>query len=242
MISLRLATWNLNRCSPHSARAARILEAMKEINADVWVLTETFRDLSPGESYKLSSISHNAPDRDYSTGECWVAIWSRLPSYPITLKEDIERVAGAVISDCVVVGTVLPWLTDNRDAVLRGYHAFAARLEEQSTDWSYQIATHRSLCVAGDFNQDLLNEGHYYQSKAARDVLRKTLAIHSLRCLTGGQNDPLALHSDLASIDHICVTNIRTLNSPPSSVWPEPGSLTPMYSDHYCMYADIEPV
>ena len=37
---------------------------MARVDADVWVLTETHRDLSPGPGYRLVSHSEDAPDRD----------------------------------------------------------------------------------------------------------------------------------------------------------------------------------
>lgn len=48
------------------------------IDADVWVLTKTSREFSPGAGFHLAAVSGLAPDR---TGdECWVAIWTREPA------------------------------------------------------------------------------------------------------------------------------------------------------------------
>jgi hypothetical protein len=211
---------------------------MGRIGADVWVLTETHREFSPGPGYLLVASSADAPDRDAKRGECWVAIWSKLPAVPIHLTADLERVAAAKVSDSVtVVGTVLPWLSDDRHPEIRGEAAFRARLSEQLADWM-KLSNSR-LCVAGDFNQDLLTTGHYYGSSGGRQALRDALKEAGLQCLTGDGSDPLAAAPGLASIDHICVSGVRSVGLPPSTSWPVVGELDRKLSDHYGVWADL---
>lgn len=158
---MRIATWNLDRCPPGaSARGSTFLAMMAEVNADVWVLTETYQAFSPGADFRLIAHSAEAPDREAGRGECWVAVWSRLAAELVPLTEDLERVAAAKIGrDVVVVGTVLPWNSDTRDPRLSGKAAFLARLEEQARDWTRLQGSTGGLFVAGDFNQDLLSLG-----------------------------------------------------------------------------------
>jgi hypothetical protein len=238
---MRIATWNLARCRPgESARAARLLELRSLVDADVWVLTETHREFSPGAGYRLVSQSADAPDRVFSRGECWTAIWSRLPAEPVALTADLERVAGArVQSSVTVVGTVLPWLTDLRTPGLRGEAAFKTRLAEQATDWRRLREELGPLCVAGDFNQDLRMSGHYYGSAGGRVTLRSTLASLDLECLTGGADDPLSVSGRLACIDHICVSGLRAIGTPRSTEWPAAGTLRKGLTDHYGYWADL---
>jgi hypothetical protein len=242
---MRIATWNLDRCRPGSVRATRIIDAMTRVAADVWVLTESYRDFTPGIGYRLVSSSIDAPDRDAAAGECWVAIWSRLASLsgPVELNNDLERVAAARgEGPTIVVGAVLPWLSDQRDPDLRGQANFLARLAEQAEDWQTLKTRVRSLCLAGDFNQDLLPVGHYYGSADGRNALRATLRRAGLNCLTGEADDPLAGTNGLACIDHICVSGLRAAHQPPSAVWPTPGTLTGALTDHYGVWADVAPV
>ena len=179
-----------------------------------------------------------APDRSAEDGECWVAIWSRLDGSCVQLTADRERVAAAKIDDCVVVGTVLPWLSDRREPTLTGSALFRNRLSEQASDWQ-RLRANGALCITGDFNQDLLPTGHYYGSKNGRVALRDTLLSCHLDCLTGGEHDPLINEAGRANIDHICVHKMLTLQSPPSSAWPPVGHLKGL-TDHYCIYTDIE--
>jgi hypothetical protein len=239
---MRVATWNLDRCRPGpSARAARLSELMAGIDADVWVLTETHRGFSPGPGHQLVAHSADAPDRDVSRGECWVAVWSRLPAEPLAVTADRERMTAARVGGWMaVVGTVLPWLSDGRPAGLRGEEAFRARLAEQAADWRRLREAHRRLCVAGDFNQGLLPAGHYYGSSGSREALRAALAAEGLECLTGEADDPLAGHPGLACLDHICVAGLRPRGRVRSAAWPAPGELTAGLTDHYGTWVDLD--
>jgi hypothetical protein len=215
---------------------------MKTIAPDVWVLTETYVGFSPGPEYELISHSADAPDREAADGECWVAIWSRLPGKRVGLSADLERATAASIgTSVVVVGTVLPWLTDNRYPGVHGEAAFRARLDEQACDW-HRLGSDPSsgLCVAGDFNQDLLASGHYYGSAGGRQALCQALVSAGLDCLTGGADDPLAGVQGLACIDHICVHGLSPGGQPRSTAWPPPGQLPRRLTDHYGVWADFK--
>ncbi len=213
---------------------------MSQVDADVWVLTETHAEFSPGPDFCLLAYSADAPDRNSKSGECWVAIWSRLGGHSVQLTADRERVAAAKINGCVVVGTVLPWLSDGRDSTLTGEALFRSRLSEQAGDWRRLLAE-GALCVVGDFNQDLLTAGHYYGSKGGRVALKEALSSCGLDCLTSSEDDPLVGESGLATIDHICVHNMVPLSWPRSSAWPPVGQLKGL-TDHYCIYTDIKQI
>jgi hypothetical protein len=208
---------------------------MKSIGPDVWVLTETYRDLSPGPAYSLVACSADAPDRRFEQGECWTAIWSRLPAEIHELAGDRERCAAAVVVGLPIVGTVLPWLADSRDS-FRGADAFCARLAEQAQEWSRLQAEFGCICVAGDFNQDLLESGHYYGSNRGRAALRDTLHEAGLECITAPPNDPLGAVG-LACIDHICVGGVGAGGL---GVWPPSGQLDRKVSDHHGFHVEVE--
>ena len=244
---MRVATWNLDRCAVgEGVRATWLRDQMAQVVADVWILTETHRDFAPGQGFRLAAYSADAPDREAARGECWVAIWTREQTAPVTLTRDTERAAAVTLTGpggtpVVIVGTVLPWLADGRDPAHRGEAAFRARLADQAADWRRLLqAAGSGLCVAGDFNQDLLAAGHYYGSAGGRVFLRETLAELGLVCLTGGVDDPLKGTHGLAAIDHICVGgHLRGSGMPQSSAWPPPGELPRRRTDHYGVWADL---
>lgn len=239
---MRIATWNLDRYRPGSPQAVRVLEWMNRVGADVWVLTETDRRLTPGPEYNLIVTSTDAPDRTAGPDECWVAIWSRRPAESVELTADRERVAAArlVASGVVVVGTVLPWLTDNRHPGVSGAAAFRARLGEQAVDWlRLRRETSGGLCVAGDFNQDSCSSGYYYGSTGGRAALTEVLIECGLDCLTGGADDPVAGRNGRACVDHIAVAGRQAVGHPRRTIWPAPGGLPRNLSDHYGVWVDL---
>jgi endonuclease/exonuclease/phosphatase family metal-dependent hydrolase len=231
---MRVATWNLDQLSYNATRAKRQQEEICKVDADVLVLTETHRDFTPGAGYTCHVCSSNATD--LPEGGQWVAIWSKPDAEPVDLSADQKRVAAIrfIGNKAVIVGTVLPWHSSA---------AFQAQLAAQGASWNrLQAESGGRLCVAGDFNQDLLPTGHYFQSAESREALRAALAGCELRSLTGEADDPLREVPDRASIDHICVgKRLRAEEQQPSSVWPKPGSLLNP-KEHYGVWVDIEVV
>src|SRR5262245_24837903 len=134
---MKIATWNLDQHRRTASKWARQLRHIENLAADVWVLTETYRDLAPGAGYELVACSGEAPDRVRPDGR-WVAVWCRreLSGKAIELPADRERCAAVELANgIVVVGTVLPWLGDTQQHPLSGSEAFRARLTEQAADW-----------------------------------------------------------------------------------------------------------
>ena len=227
-----------------SKRTAALLAEMAKIRPDLWVLTETFRALQPGPEYSLVASSSEAPDRT-GIDECWVAIWSRLDATPLALSADPERSAAVRLchteGSSLLVGTVLPWLADQRNAPTRGADAFCDVLMRQAAEWRDLQAAHSgaALCVAGDFNQDLAPK-HYYGSRRGRVALDRALEESQLVCLTAGAHDPLATMPDHASIDHICVSRSLIANGRPRvCTWPEPPLARTRLTDHFGAYVDL---
>ncbi len=53
------------------------MSAMDVVNADIWVLTETWTDFAPASGYKRVAYTKQAADLDAKSKRCWVAIWSK---------------------------------------------------------------------------------------------------------------------------------------------------------------------
>ena len=116
---MRIATWNVayGRGRPANARRLRRIE---EVDADVWILTETHDELSLADAGYSPVHADQRPTtgaREVIEGSRWVSIWSRLPvSERIADLADPRRTAAAVIDAAdrrvVVYGTVLPCYHD----------------------------------------------------------------------------------------------------------------------------------
>ena len=142
---------------------------MRRPNADIWVLTETWLDFEPQPGGAMPSrlVAQTCHAQDLTLHSSrpadrrWVGIWSRLPAWPLKVSSDPERMACIRVElpqggDVLLIGTVLPWRADRRQAPRVGREAFCHALQAQAEEWGRLWgSTHVSaLCVAGDFNQE----------------------------------------------------------------------------------------
>lgn len=127
---MKIATWNVERVQPGgSSRSTRIRDSIAKVDADVWVLTESHQEFSPGASFALIARSKDATDR--TGGECWVAIWARKTwgAEELVVNGQPHRSAAVLVprpglAGLIVFGTVLPWRGDG------GGRAFEIALEQ----------------------------------------------------------------------------------------------------------------
>lgn len=237
LVLLRIATWNLERATTAQKRLDA-QERMAEWDADIWVLTESRDDVVPRGQFR--AIARSALRPGGSRDERWVTIWTRVEDADAASlpTQDSEFTACATFpgmprGPLTVYGTVLPW----SGSIWRGYPsagavAYGAAIDVQAIDWR-ELGERGEVCVAGDFNQDLVDR-HYYWSGAAREHLARALNASQLTAATGGDTDPVRRLTDgaAACIDHICLSpslNSR-LASPPIAWASERGGRR--ISDH----------
>jgi hypothetical protein len=95
---MKIATWNLERPKINGKKTPAIIEALKEINADIFILTETETFIDLGDEY---FVRHSEKDKQeyFGEGERRVSIFSK---YPITKELETFR---ADTSLCVSMET-----------------------------------------------------------------------------------------------------------------------------------------
>lgn len=235
---MKIATWNLERVEPQSPRADRQKGWLWQIEADIWILTETDQAVSPGPDY--GSISSDLPDYPARESERWIQIWVRDGDISPIPTSDQARTACALVSlkggqTCLVYGTVLPWL----GSAWRTYgsrDAFMAALSYQQSDWQRLMADFpdTAFILAGDFNQDL-NDVPYYGSRSHKQALRQAMVDSQLVCFTCGANDPVrrVTGGQHSNIDHICVSRDRGIEFLDSFAWPGELDALKGISDHF---------
>ncbi len=110
---LKIANWNLERVTSGQARAKRIDSVMSEVDADIWILTETHKDIVP---VSFSAVMNEEQDPKSKLGERWSAILSRYPieSLDDFVSDKIRCVAGKLdhpqLGAVIVYALVLPWV------------------------------------------------------------------------------------------------------------------------------------
>jgi endonuclease/exonuclease/phosphatase family metal-dependent hydrolase len=247
-LTIRIATWNVER--PRAAswkKVPALMEHIRRVDADIWILTETHLQVSPGAGYEATSTAES--DRDQADGEKWVTIWSRLPIVAMPRTSDQARTACVVVrtpqgNDLIVYGTVLPWLGSSwREHAAAEGQAFAAALDTQACDWSALREQYPGarVCIGGDFNQDL--QVHpYYGSARNRLRLEASLSAVGVTCVTAGENDPVWKVSGgrCAAVDHLCLDSASQRDvSYPAGAWPEAPQPDRTVSDHYGLWIDL---
>jgi hypothetical protein len=112
--AMKIATWNLESVRPLTKDRLEVFQStMRVVNPDVWILTETWEDFTPGDKYQRVAVSRSAGDLKNSLGRCWVAIWAKLDLSAESLDNhgQKDRMACAICTKpgqtrVVVVGTV----------------------------------------------------------------------------------------------------------------------------------------
>ena len=231
---MKIASWNVESVRSLTAeREDAFHQSMKGIDADVWVLTETWVDFPPGENYHLVAKSDAAEDLTAWPNRRWVAIWSRLDGKAINVQCQSDRLACGLIQRpsgkaILVLGTVLPWLSD---ALWPGADGFCSALNGQVAEWARLKTMHpdADLIVAGDFNQSLPYQPRY-GSKAGAKALDDALRILDLHCITQGTNPS----HGIPWIDHLCIKRsmVETGNELTAESWPVPSLTGREISDH----------
>jgi len=154
-----------------------IEDILKNVNADILILTETNEFLNPGNDYNCFH-SANAPEDFYTTGEKRVSIYSKYDSIgnSKTFRDDIAicKILRTPFGDLAVYGTIIG-TEGNRKA------GFTKDLYQQLLDFD-KIAGENNLCIAGDFNISFGD--NYYFTGSGRQKLNDSFAKLRLENLT----------------------------------------------------------
>jgi len=215
----KIATWNVERPKKGTEKTALAISKIKEVNADILVLTENATSVSLTELYPFSvhSLAYERTPEEH-----WVSIFSKWEIIQQIRTFDNYRTACAVIKapfgEIAVFGTIIPYHQAGVSGVRYGNLGFKQweyhekDLHQQAKDWK-RIAeeTQIPLWVMGDFNQSRYNHKGYGTEKV-RLLLSDYLNKLHLTCVTEGDLSAF-LHPDPIknkirnNIDHICVSN-----------------------------------
>lgn len=249
--TIRVATWNLERRSVRAwSKVPGQQRRMNVVNADIWVLTETFTNRTPGEDF-TGAFSPPHPDRRPDPQERWTPIWSR---FPITVLDDpaphrrgtvaalVETPVGPlIVYGCVIAYGHEPRHDDGRSA--RAWEVHAVEVERQRADWLRLRELHPdvSLVVAGDFNQGRSGRRWSYGTNAARQAVTDGLTAAGLSCWTEVDLVESGAISEPSHVEHICAsTDLHQIGA--IRAWDRIDETGTALSDHPTIAVDLAPL
>ena len=198
---IRVATWNVEWATPETKAGKRIQQIIKQIDADIFVLTEGCKELMP-EGFVLdggTDWGYESEDKRRRK----VLLWSRYPLVESSQGELFQLPEGRFIAatvqhpvgDIRIYGVCIPW----KDAHVRTGRKDRTPWEDHSTylDGLRQLIQQADspLVVAGDFNQRIPR------------VSQPVLVAEQLSRSLDGLQVCTALPLDKPLIDHIAVSN-----------------------------------
>ena len=218
---MRIATWNIDRPSQNGLmRNGKILEQIRKVDADIWVLTETNASIVP-EARKSDPFAGyiglaSRPEGPKVPGQNKTTIWSRYGIKRAIQTYDPDTAVCAEIETplglMLVYGTIITYWGDTDKQFRRPWLMHQDEIRRHKEDWAkiFPKLPNHMLCVAGDFNQNWDGTKWFTDAKMNDDsvaMLRDHLAAHSLACVTTRdiRND-YSPKIRRANVDHICLS------------------------------------
>lgn len=185
------------------------MEKIREVNADLWILTETSSAISI-EGYDSQPSGHEA---DFHTpGENYSTIWSRWPILRRVETFDpsftVCAEIGTPVGPMIVYGTIITYANDRgENGKARRWEEHRKSIQEHAADWRRlrKIFPNHLFCIAGDFNQSRDGSG-WYEDADSVNKLSAALERNQLVCVTEEDLRAKGILQSRASIDHICLS------------------------------------
>lgn len=233
MKSARVATWNLERKRPTSAKGAEALDYVFGLDAEIIVLTET-RATTPTFDGHFA-FSEPLTAKRFAPDERKVGVWSKNPLELVAFDSPIDQrrfVAGRTetkIGQVLVLGVCIPWhmaeatkWASPQRKVWEMHREFLAHLGE------IMSRLDEPFIVAGDFNQRIPRRKG--GNKLAAELMAETFA--ELEIVTIGTLP----RCENPGIDHIAIS--KQLSPLRVQGWPKNVTGT-VVTDHDGAFADL---
>ena len=245
---MRIATWNVERPRPAGWKVPPAqLRRMAEVDADIWVLTETHLHHAPSPEHTHAVFSPEHPGRR-ADPERWAAIWSRWPLEGVLepaphRRGTVTALVSTPAGKLLVYGTVIAWANDpthDDGTPARMWDVHLAEIQRQGAEWAALRSAHPTvpLVVAGDLNQDRDGSG-WYGTKKARADLGQALDAAGLVCATDADVVTAGLLASEHLVDHICVPRALA-DRATLRCWERVDADGQRLSDHPVVAIDVE--
>lgn len=238
---LRIGTWNLDRSGVRGRDRQRPqIEKLLQLDADVWILTETHAALAlPGYTSLASALDTTF----HKAGESCAAIWSRYPLKKIETADPTSNSCAELESPfgpMLIYGTIITYHADGVwEGLAKPWERHRQAVLEQTAEWRElrQRYPEHLFCVAGDFNMNL-DGRRWYGVKDAKENLLKGLEIAGLYCATCDDLQAPPYSLSRSTVNHICLSKDLQATKP-VEVWE--GTVNGVQlSDHNGILVDIQ--
>lgn len=241
---MRIATWNLERPDPADvARNQARLEKIREIGADLWILTET------QEVIDLSDTHHGASTvpsfRKPLPGEACASVWSR---WPILRRLDTSDPSEAVCVEVahpegtlLVYGSIIAYAGyKGPDGKSRMWEEHYRYIEWHGRDWKRlraEFPGHRMI-TGGDYNQNR-DGARWYGTRKGRDLLTAAFVDAGLKCVTEEDFVKSGKLLDRHTVDHLCLDETLAARVVGVDAWERTRADGMRLSDHSGIFVDV---
>ncbi|HEY9817113.1 MAG TPA: endonuclease/exonuclease/phosphatase family protein [Candidatus Obscuribacterales bacterium] len=241
---MRIATWNLERADPEDEEqnAAR-LEKIREINADIWILTETH------ECIDLSGSHHGAATapspRKPREGEACAAVWSRWPILNQVQTADSTEAVCVEIDHpdrpLLVYGSIIAYHgykgPDGNSPQWEQHYRY---IQWHGEDWKRlrKDYPNHKLIAGGDYNQNR-DGAKWYGTNKGRDMLSEALESADLVCVTEEDLVKSGKLKKRHSVDHICLDKVLSESVSAVLAWENESEDGVRYSDHNGLLVEL---
>ena len=223
---MKIATWNIERPTTNGKKTKEIISFLRELNADIIVLTETNDHINLGPDY---SVRHTSilQDKIYKVGERRVSIFSQFPFSDNKFETFNSETALCVsiktsLGELTVYGTILGVLGNKGNQ-------FKNDLDKQLLDFEKIGKQTKNFCIIGDLNTSFSD--NYYFTKVGREKLNSSFEKHKMKNHTADLKQ---------NIDHIVLTEKFVGKSKiVTSYWNETENKQTRLSDHKGVMIEI---
>lgn len=207
---MRVATWNLERPDPaDTARNQARIDKIREIDADLWILTETHEVIDLSETHH-GAFTRPSP-RKPRPGEACAAIWSRWPILRrIETSDPTEAVCVEIAhpsGGILIYGSIIAYAgykgPDGNSPAWEQHYRY---IGWHGKDWRMlrEEFPGQLLITGGDYNQN--RDGvRWYGTRKGRDMLTEALEQAALKCVTEENFVASGKLRDRHTVDHICM-------------------------------------
>ncbi len=190
---MKLATWNIERLK-HKSSLPRILQACKQTNADILVLTETDSQVRPDYKYFFQTADLTEIDSTYyKPTENRVTVFTKYKC--VCQHENYDEYTAICVEletefgNLLVYGTIIVIYGNRRSS-------FNHDLEKQVTDIERLSQSEKNICICEDFNCSFAD--NYYFTNYGRNLITDCFSNNHITLLT---------KDTLQCIDHIALSD-----------------------------------